>query len=109
AGSLLVLLVWVYYSAEILFFGAEFTQVYARRYGSRIEPSPNAVPLTEDVRANRGVPRREAVQRATATGQPVAAVQAEVRNGNGRANGHSGADSTRSDLEERPAAVKKLL
>jgi membrane protein len=31
AGSLIVILVWVYYSAQILFFGAEFTQVYARR------------------------------------------------------------------------------
>jgi membrane protein len=43
AGSVVVVVVWVYYSAQILFFGAEFTQVYARRYGSRIPPSPNAV------------------------------------------------------------------
>lgn len=35
AGSLIVLLLWVYYSSQILFFGAELTQVYARRYGSR--------------------------------------------------------------------------
>ncbi len=35
AGSLVVLLVWIYWSASILFFGAEFTQVYARRQGSR--------------------------------------------------------------------------
>lgn len=34
AGSLAVFLVWVYYSAQILFFGAEFTQVYANRYGT---------------------------------------------------------------------------
>lgn len=33
-GSLVVLLVWIYYSAQILLFGAEFTQVYARRFGS---------------------------------------------------------------------------
>ena len=38
AGSFVVLLVWIYYSAQILFFGAEFTQVYANRYGSRISP-----------------------------------------------------------------------
>jgi membrane protein len=31
AGSLVVVLVWVYYSAQILLFGAEFTQVYANR------------------------------------------------------------------------------
>jgi len=36
AGSLVLLLVWVYYSAQILLFGAEFTQVYANKYGSRI-------------------------------------------------------------------------
>lgn len=34
AGSLVILLVWIYWSAQILFLGAEFTQVYARRYGS---------------------------------------------------------------------------
>jgi membrane protein len=34
AGSLAVVLFWVYYSAQIFFFGAEFTQVYARRRGS---------------------------------------------------------------------------
>ena len=43
AGSLVALIVWVYYSAQILFFGAEFTQVFATRYGSRIMPAPNAV------------------------------------------------------------------
>src|SRR3954469_13576041 len=56
AGSLLGFLVWVYYSAQILFFGAEFTQVYARRYGSRIVPSEGAVALTEEARANQGMP-----------------------------------------------------
>ncbi len=45
AGSLVVLLLWVYYSAQLLFFGAEFTQVYARRYGTHIRPSAHAVPL----------------------------------------------------------------
>jgi membrane protein len=43
AGSFIVLLIWVYYSALISFFGAEFTQVYARRYGSHIHPRPYAV------------------------------------------------------------------
>ena len=37
AGSLVILVAWVYYSAQILFIGAEFTQVYARRYGSKIQ------------------------------------------------------------------------
>lgn len=38
AGSLVLLLLWIYYSAQILFFGAEFTQVYANQLGSRIVP-----------------------------------------------------------------------
>ena len=43
AGSLVVLLFWVYYSALISFLGAEFTQVYARRYGPGIRPKKHAV------------------------------------------------------------------
>jgi membrane protein len=43
AGSVIILLLWVYYSSIILFFGAEFTQVYAYRYGSRVTPRPYAV------------------------------------------------------------------
>jgi membrane protein len=35
AGSLVILLVWVYYSAQVLFFGAEFTRAYTNRFGSR--------------------------------------------------------------------------
>ncbi|HEX9725029.1 MAG TPA: YhjD/YihY/BrkB family envelope integrity protein, partial [Vicinamibacteria bacterium] len=35
AGSLIILLVWVYFSAQIFLFGAEMTQVFARRFGSR--------------------------------------------------------------------------
>jgi membrane protein len=38
AGALVVILVWIYYSAQILFFGAEFTQVYAKTYGTKIRP-----------------------------------------------------------------------
>ena len=41
-GSLVVLLVWIYYSAQVLFLGAEFTQVWARRYGSRLRPEEGA-------------------------------------------------------------------
>lgn len=44
AGSLAILLVWVYYSAQILFLGAEFTYVYATRFGSGAKPSAHAVP-----------------------------------------------------------------
>ncbi len=39
AGSLVVLLLWIYYSAQILFFGAEFTKVYAHKFGSYADKS----------------------------------------------------------------------
>jgi membrane protein len=52
AGSLVVLVLWIYYSAQIMFFGAEITQVWARKFGSRAvgqtqaadEPLPSLLP-----------------------------------------------------------------
>ena len=91
AGSLLVFLVWVYYSVQILLFGAEMTQVYARLSGSRIEPSSGAVPLTEEARAQQGAAHEETEQQAAAMSdgrQPVGAGAA--RNGNGT-NHYNGA------------------
>ena len=43
AGSLIVILVWIYYTSAILYIGAEFTQVYAEAIGSHIEPAEYAV------------------------------------------------------------------
>ena len=43
ASSLVTLLLWIYYSSQILLFGAEFTQVYANRFGSGGKPSKHAV------------------------------------------------------------------
>jgi len=42
AGSLVLILLWVYYSAQIMFFGAEFTRVYANRFGMKMEPKAHA-------------------------------------------------------------------
>ncbi len=61
AGSFVVLLLWIYYSAQILLFGAEFTQVHARRDGARIRPSENAVALTSEQRVQEGIPPEEDV------------------------------------------------
>jgi membrane protein len=47
AGSLIVLLIWVYYSSQIVFFGAEFAQVYANRFGSHVTPSSNAIAVSK--------------------------------------------------------------
>jgi membrane protein len=43
AGSLVVILLWIYYSSLILYFGAEFTKAYATTYGGLIQPNPYAV------------------------------------------------------------------
>lgn len=67
AGSLIIILLWVFYSAQILLFGAEFTQVYAMRYGSRILPSDNAVAVTSEARAQQGLAPTD---KATTPSQP---------------------------------------
>ena len=55
AGSLAVALVWVYYSAQILLFGAEFTRVQARRHGSACAPARGAVAISEEALARQGI------------------------------------------------------
>jgi membrane protein len=47
AGSLIVILTWIYYTAAILYIGAEFTQVHAEAIGSRIEPAEYAVAVKQ--------------------------------------------------------------
>ncbi|MGG6266471.1 YihY/virulence factor BrkB family protein [Leptolyngbya sp. AN03gr2] len=47
AGSLVVVLLWVFYSAQILLFGAEFTQVYSKYRGRPIEPAKHAIAVKE--------------------------------------------------------------
>jgi membrane protein len=58
-GSLAILLLWIYYSSQIFFLGAEFTQVYAKRFGYGVRPNDNAVPVTEEARAQQGIPHKE--------------------------------------------------
>jgi membrane protein len=58
ASSLITLLLWIYYSSQILLFGAEFTQVYANQAGRRVQPSEYAVPIEEmEVERPRGTKR----------------------------------------------------
>ncbi len=70
AGSLVIILLWIFYSAQILLFGAEFTQVYARHHGSMIVPTENAQLLDADDRAKQGM-----LPAAAKTPQPHIAVQ----------------------------------
>ena len=60
--SLVALLVWVYYSAQILLLGAEFTKVWSRRHGVQVVPTSVAVPVTEEARAQAGIAHKEVVE-----------------------------------------------
>ena len=55
AGALVVLLLWINYASQILFFGAEFTKVYANRFGSHIEPEEHAREILPEKRAAQGI------------------------------------------------------
>lgn len=59
AGAVVAVLVWVYYSGIIFFFGAELTQVLANRYGANVEPEPDARSLRDEVPARHRAPSRE--------------------------------------------------
>ncbi len=55
AGSLVIVLLWIYYSAQIFLLGAEFTKMYARRCGSPVRPTLQAQAVTADARAQEGL------------------------------------------------------
>ena len=52
AGSLIVILTWIYYTAAILYFGAEFTLAYANHFGAKIAPADYAVYVEQTERGN---------------------------------------------------------
>ena len=62
AGALILILVWVYYSTTIFLLGAEFTKVYASRFGSGIKPSRNACFVTDSMRCEQGLPKGKATK-----------------------------------------------
>jgi membrane protein len=63
AGSMVILLLWIYYSSIILYFGAEFTKAYAIKYGSEIHPNHYAV-TTKLVEVENG---GQSIQKTDAT------------------------------------------
>src|SRR4030095_9321265 len=70
AGSLVVLLLWIYYSAQVVFFGPESTKVSSRRVGAVVVPDKLAVPLTAEARAAQGMDRRRARKRHKGATRP---------------------------------------
>jgi membrane protein len=88
AGSFVVLLLWIYYSAQILLLGAEFTQVYARMYGANVKPSANA--------------RATAGHKAPAVGQAQ-----EARSAAGSVGGLSPAQFSDLPRDERKVMIRQ--
>ncbi len=72
AGALIVILLWIFYSAQIILLGAEFTQVWARRYGSR-NPSntPANVSAIQPFTVSKTEQKRRAITTALATNAPT--------------------------------------
>jgi len=70
AGSLGAVLLWVYSSSFILCFGAEFTKVWALHRERRIRPAQNAVKVTEEDRAQRGIPSEQRMRASLAGSGP---------------------------------------
>jgi membrane protein len=64
AGSLVIVILWTYYSCLILLFGAEMTQVQARLRHAKLVPNETAVHVTEHARVQQGIPRTEDIERA---------------------------------------------
>ncbi len=64
AGSLVIAILWVYYSCLILLFGAEITQVQARLRHIPLAPTDRAVHVTEHARVQQGIPRTEDIEQA---------------------------------------------
>ena len=60
AGSLVIVLIWVYYSSQLFFFGAEFTKIYTETFGSRLDAKLNVHP-----------PKPESVIVSPTTGLPA--------------------------------------
>ena len=73
AGSLAVMLVWIYYTAMIVLFGAEFTQVWATQKGSGIEPEEGALRMVEaTMPADEAAAKGLVTEDATKTRRPAA-------------------------------------
>lgn len=70
AGSIILLLLWVYYSAQIIFLGAEFTEIYARDYGAGVQPEEGAVAITKEAKAQQGIPSDKEVERQAQAQHP---------------------------------------
>ena len=79
ASAFVIILLYIYYASVILYFGAEFTQVYAKYRGARFEPSKYAVCMTDFERAEQGMARQSRIDAAV---RRLSSPEAHVRHGN---------------------------
>jgi membrane protein len=59
AAAVIIILMWVYYASVILFFGAEFTQVYAKQTGAKVVPGEFGIRTKEITRVKEGIPHEK--------------------------------------------------
>jgi membrane protein len=75
AGSVIIILMWVYYASLILFLGAEFTQVYAKQTGTKVVPRRYAMRITAQEPKPRPSQREPVLQPASEFTAPGAVVR----------------------------------
>lgn len=78
AGSLVILLLWVYYSAQIFFLGAEFTYVYSRTYGARRRGEVMATGMTVTAAAPTPAPVAPTAEVTNSAPLPVTVIKADA-------------------------------
>ncbi len=71
ASSFAALLIFIYYSSQILYLGAEFTQAWAKHGGNPLQPAEGAVKVTSEDREQQGIPRPEVVAAREAQQTPA--------------------------------------
>ncbi len=87
AGSLVVLILWIYYSAIILYFGAEFTKAYAVNYGGKILPNDYAVTMqTVEVETGKKTVQQNEKEEKHIEAKVQRATNANENAGNNRAS-----------------------
>jgi membrane protein len=79
AGSLVLVLLWVYYSAQIMFFGAEITKAYAVQLGSRMEPTSYARWSSEPLAKQQPAPKKTPPAKAESSPVRQARLISELR------------------------------
>jgi len=105
AGSLAVMLVWIYYTSMIVLFGAEFTQTWATERGRGIVPDEGAVKVVEETRI---ISREEVRSGKDASGGKDSSTGGDAKGGRGdKGGGRPPRDRTPEQVSERALAAAR--